>query len=421
MICEKCGVENSPENRFCRECGAELPHGITEKKTNHTALKIIAACVVAILLIIGITIFTIVSMEHKKEKIVQEKIDSGNRFLKEMDYEQAEEMYLAAIEIDPRQETPYVELAELYFIRQEPAMAQDIIELAYENVPDKNQSGKLEEIQAKYSLYTYVDDVLAPEIDRVKAGAYEYGYEYIPNTEVVRPLGIHDQKGVMNYRIMDFDNDKDEELLVVVLEPYTQEITYSGEPEEILSNRMVLQMYENNDGEIEKAAEFQLKGDILNSGDKYDSGVFLKESGGKMYICAGTYSLVYINADGSSFETYILTYDGDFQSYTDTGENLINGSSFYEQKEEADDMAGKLEAIGLTKSPSEMRQNLMMRLYYTDETLDDLLVHMVGDNDGTFRRNIEIGNYKPSPEMAGNLLAEIRLPDEKETEKQCKH
>ena len=70
---------------------------------------------------------------------------SGEKYLEELDYENAEASYLKAIEIDPKQERPYVALAQMYMDQGEVQKAKDILEQGEEKCsggePGRRQRG----------------------------------------------------------------------------------------------------------------------------------------------------------------------------------------------------------------------------------------------------------------------------------------
>ena len=143
--------------------------------------------------------------------------------------------------------------------------------------------------------------------------------EYKKNAAgVVWVESLHDLKGVLNWYIADYDNDGEEELLVLTLDnakEFSQDYDDS-----IVRNEVDLQMYEMEDGELKLQATYEGLIPVLGYGDKEDDGIFLKKSDDTIYICGSCVNDVYMYANGTLIKSFVLTYtDGTFQvpvSYT---------------------------------------------------------------------------------------------------------
>ena len=98
MFCRKCGAENKEESQYCSKCGALLrpvsgeKKMQTPKKGKKGALGIVLI-VLAVVLIAGIFI----TVNKVKEKQYKSNVTSADRYLKDMDYEKAEDHYLKAV------------------------------------------------------------------------------------------------------------------------------------------------------------------------------------------------------------------------------------------------------------------------------------------------------------------------------------
>ena len=95
----------------------------------------------------------------------------------------------------------------------------------------------------KYELYSYADKVLAGELGQCEDG--EYTGKYVRTEYYVGAEPIHDQKGVLTSRIRDFDNDGEEELMVLVMTNDERVTSYA----ETDQNAVYLRMYESENGE----------------------------------------------------------------------------------------------------------------------------------------------------------------------------
>ena len=146
---------------------------------------------------------------------------------------------------------------------------------------------------------------------------------------------------------------------------------------------MYLQMYENESGTIIKKDERKVTPNVLGNLDYEEDILFLVEKENTVYICGSFYNLAYVQADGSGFESFVLTYDGAFQKYTGT-DGEIEGSSFEFCGDDSKAMADRLDAIGLQKSAAEIRDSWMMKLSMDDEK-DDLLFTIIGKQESEDR------------------------------------
>ena len=107
MRCRQCGGENLERARYCRFCGAELAYKGGGKKQNKKSLviRVSLICLAFVFCAVGITSFT---LSKKTEKQLKANLSKGNKFLEDMDYKQAEDQYLKAIEIDKKDPETYL-------------------------------------------------------------------------------------------------------------------------------------------------------------------------------------------------------------------------------------------------------------------------------------------------------------------------
>ena len=295
MYCTKCGKQNKENARFCAFCGAPLKQdGNTgsknparqdaaqkeeEKKKNGRWKKILLITFPMLIIFVAavVTIMAFI-LPRQREKKYRAELADGNRYLEELDYEKAEASYLAAIAVEPKEEEPYLRLAEIYNVQGEPEKAVEILRQGVDVTAGN-------EVQEKYDLYTYVDRVLIPELGQCEEG--EYTSEYISESVYVEP--IHSQKGVLTSRIRDFDNDGQEELMVLVMTNDEKVASYIDSDQNIV----YLQMYEASNGKIILQDEYMALYPVLGSADLENSGIFLQEYNGNIYICGTTYSYSY--------------------------------------------------------------------------------------------------------------------------------
>lgn len=151
MFCHKCGTKNQDTARYCKKCGVQLkkPESVIDrehfpqKNTEKNSKKIIYIIGVAVILL-AIVAAVIIGVRSKRGKEYETYLASAEKYIEELNYEQAEDFYLKAIEIAPKKLKPYVELAEVYIFKGELEKAKSIIKKA----EDKNAKGD-EGIQIK--------------------------------------------------------------------------------------------------------------------------------------------------------------------------------------------------------------------------------------------------------------------------------
>lgn len=142
--CSRCGFSNPDEGAFCRQCGAKLePESFNKAGTvNQTAGKsgkkgwaVKVSAVVFLLLAITAASFFMFSGNSEKE--YQEKIEEAEKYLYELDFEKAEELFIEARTIDPKKQESYEQLYRIYTIQEQPEKAEEVKEMAVENLPEE--------------------------------------------------------------------------------------------------------------------------------------------------------------------------------------------------------------------------------------------------------------------------------------------
>lgn len=430
MYCRKCGAENADHAKFCGKCGAELvqiPQESTqeeksaEKKVEENLQKdfeaeetenfqeieqerkqeaeqqetkrrknfrIAAAVGISAVLIAGVTTGVYFGMKDKQEKTFQTKIAMADKYLEDMEYEKAEELYLESIKIDPKERKSYDKLAEIYTAQGKEKKAEAILKKAKENgavakgqevpkkeaqsnekpaaepVPDEKPSpnsssqeenkgehtqdqDKIDDTKA-VSLETYVDKVLVPKYGKCTAGTYESKYvKKDGEKKIVQPEWLEKQKGVLASKLKDFDGDGEKELLVLMLKTGEEDKAKKDEKH----NHVYLQMYEKKEKSIKLAAEYLALRNVMGNAETERQGIFLKESGGKIYICGSTANQYSLTARSHEYGMFAVNYDGTFREYAST-KGLLTGEG---HEKEITDISAKLEKIGLNATAKRMR------------------------------------------------------------------
>ena len=408
MYCPDCGKYNEEKARFCRFCGARLEENTGEQFTQQGTVSqepeeqnaqdyqnmqagqeqqsngyedngpvkkkgkkiwIILAAVLIIAAAAAAVVFLWI-LPQQREKNYKAHISDGNRYLEEMDYEKAEDSYLAAIEIEPKEPEPYLRLADIYEAQNEPEKVVEILKQGTENTDSP-------EIQEKYDLYTYVQDVLIPEEGQVKEGEYtcEYINQTMGSSVWTSTDPVHSEKGILTSRIRDFDNDGKEELLVLSMnnEARVEEYTLTDQ------NEVILRMYEYRDGEVVLSDEMTALSPVFGVGDSECSGIFLHEYDGQIYICGSLIQDSYVIADGIKFYSFVSVYNGEsFEKQAGTDEAVI-GSEFSGEEQDAQEMADFLDEIGLSGEAEQIRDSWLRCFEFTDDV--EMLMLITGEND----------------------------------------
>ncbi len=105
--------------------------------------------------IIGIVIVTIVAIisivpTSARAKEVKEQLSLGDKYLSELNYEQAEATYLAILEIDPKCEEAYIGLANVYIATEQYEKVEEILRKAEEQLGETESiKEKREELERK--------------------------------------------------------------------------------------------------------------------------------------------------------------------------------------------------------------------------------------------------------------------------------
>lgn len=419
MYCPECGKYNVEEARFCHFCGARLeenagryaqaqagynPSGQIMQQDGSSAPAIpertvkkrkkkIWLILAALLLTAGAAAAAVFLwiLPQQKEKEYKAHISDGDRYLEEMDYEKAEDSYLAAIDIEPKEPEPYMKLADIYEIQNQPEKVKDILKQG------STQTGDTQ-IRGRYNLWSYVDEVLIPQEGQCSEGEYTCEYKRVSMRTSLKP--VSSEKGVLSWRIRDFDNDGEDELLVLILnneylEEYTQET----------KNEVLLRMYEAESEEVVLKDEMSVLCPVLGSGDSELSGIFLHENDGQTYICGSLRQQIYLYADGVTFDSFVLTYDGKkFEKEAGTDE-AVSGSEFSGEKEAAEKMADYLEKIGLDSEAEQIRDSWMRCFEFTDDV--EMLMLIEGENSDADKA-MDYWETK-NPEDLGEVTLTLKL------------
>ena len=396
MYCKKCGKELNSSMKFCPACGAAVEQEkIKPVKKKKSLIWII---LIVILFIVAATIATMMALKQNKTKKYVTSLEQGDKYLEDLDYKNAEAKYLAAIEIEPKEKKPYLKLADVYMNQENIEKAVSILEKGIENTND-------EEMQGRYNLYTYVDKVLIPEIGQCKEG--EYPFNYVKKENYLGIDIMHDQQGVLNWDIRDYDGDGAEELLVLVL----KNNEYMDRSDTQL-NGVSIQMYECESGDIVEKDEYLCMYPVLGYGDLEADNIFLKKINNKIYICGSSDSLTCIYANGSTFTSFIVLYEnGEFLKVAGE-EKPVQGSGFGLYPN-ALVIADEMEKIGMTKSAEKVRKT-HIPVFDQEDAVDKMLLKITGKNDG-----LDMKEWNKSRDVSalGKLILKLQVSGFEKNEK----
>lgn len=369
MYCGKCGQKLTGKEKFCPKCGSQMV--ITERRT-HKKKKTGLIIVIFLLFIIVlgmISYFLIKETEQKRiekqQKAYAQEMEKANQYFGKKDYSNAEKGYSSALEVKDDESEPYLKLAQIYAYQNNMEKAVDILQKG------KEICSGTKEIEEKLDLYTYVDDVLVSEEGRCQEGEYKCGYRTKIDMELE---SVQSQRGVITYRIKDFDRDGREELLVLMMRS-REEVKEVSDTNTF--NVVYLQMYEAQSGEVVLQDEYRGLYPVLGNGEVEWSGLFIKEGNEGCYICGSSYQSRFLIYDMRWLNSFVLYYDG-IKFVQKAGTEGVINITLNDLEKEKNEMIAFLNEIGLNKEASRMRENDLMRFEFVDDNIE-LLFEITGE------------------------------------------
>lgn len=186
MYCSGCGAKLDEGAKFCAICGTKVEvkpsqtkNGSiisTKKKKKGTVIAIIIAIVCLILCVLAISFVALGGVDKIK---VARLCSLGDRYLSELEYEQAIVAYEAAIEIDPKAEKAYIGLADAYIGLGDYESALEALESGIEETNSRKLKKYRDEVTKEwddreriicgtvFSVETNLDDSNSAGIPRV--------------------------------------------------------------------------------------------------------------------------------------------------------------------------------------------------------------------------------------------------------------
>lgn len=379
MKCKKCGFDNKDGALYCSQCGSKIESSKIENIKKNRIFMI--AGIVVVVIAIALAIYFIFINQEPKKSNYDLALEDADTYIEDMDYQKAEDAYLQAIDIDPKQVEPYQKLSNLYMSQNDYPKVVEILKKADENTDD-------ETIKIKYSLATYVQDVLIPQIGQVSEGNYKASYVHITNPYNAFEIdSIHDLAGVLTSRIMDFDNDGQDELLVLTLDNLVPDFDYTR-------NQITINIYEESDGNVSLSDSLTLEQFILGIGDLENTGIFIQEHDDQIYICGTLYNLFYNYSDGYSHETFILQY-----KENKLAKQLYKYESASIPTAQDNETADAFKNIGLTSDAAIVKETNYEYFNFTDQVSDVLLKITGKTNLDSNRQDQTINNLEYKIEL----------------------
>ena len=102
--------------------------------------------------------------ENQVKKQYQNHLASGQKYLEELNYESAEDSYLKAMAIDPKEPEPYLKLIDTYIAQEKYDDAVKIAKQAQKKVPEKDVE-EFQKLEQEYDSVINYEWVVEPTIE----------------------------------------------------------------------------------------------------------------------------------------------------------------------------------------------------------------------------------------------------------------
>ena len=301
---------------------------VTKKKNKWFLFAIIGIVLIIIGVVVGVLVYFKSSSNPQKQ--LQKQLNLGDKYLTDMDYENAVLAYKAAIEIEPKSADGYIGLAKAYIGLEDINSAMGILEKGYSITNDQRLADMLEDLKKKTNEKNTVDienetedfSDLAEKIEKAhNSDAYSYVY-FMSEAERKKVFGELAEE-LENY-IYDIENNigkyQGKQGYPSLLDSYvalSEAYLRMGDMEKCLETRKKLAAFQEDDSILQE--EYSVSGES-SEGDKY--------------YCK-------IDKYGRTLEQ-IVNDESDHQSYQYDGNRLVFVERHYQTKYTVD---GKLEEI----------------------------------------------------------------------------
>lgn len=295
MFCRMCGEENPENARFCKKCGTEMSDradsicetedaiqensDFLQSQNRRKQILIGAAIILAVIII---CVVSLVLYHQQKEKRYNGKLETAAKYLQELDYEKAETAYLDAIEIDPKKEDTYLQLADLYIKQGQKEKAIKILKSGSKKTSSKQLDEQLTAMLSEKStedFYSYLKKTFIPENGLADLGSF------VENKT--------NKLGLISAWIQDVNDDGSQEMITTSLNTYN-------------TSDLQILLFQSQDGNVVQVdgIEPEVYDATVTYGDSATE-VFIKNHEGKFYLVV--YSMG-TNQSYSNFSTKLDVY-----------------------------------------------------------------------------------------------------------------
>lgn len=229
-ICPACGAENPEENRFCEACGCDLQSeaaASAEESSNGSSAKsspkkkkLLIGVILGVLIVAGAVVGVVKYLDSKTSAEYNAKLSEADNYLEEQEYDKAETAYLEAIDIEPKKEKAYLQVADVYVTQKRYEDAEQILQKGQDKAGGKKIRTKLKQVQP-YGLYDdYLNVTLVPDIGLADL-------DELKNRSQLK-------QGLVSAEIRDFNKDEIPDMLTVAYADDKITITlYTCEDDEV--------------------------------------------------------------------------------------------------------------------------------------------------------------------------------------------
>lgn len=325
MICPNCGKSNESNSMFCESCGCRLPEIKEKKRPNKIVILISAIVIVMALTALTIVIIRKVGDSPEKDIIVEENGNHEKKVSSRDDSHLGNELFAAASPAASSAAPPVPACSEIpaEAVSSAPAFTNKkqkvLLDFADKACYDSN-----------YYAGSSVDGMLGyipnNDIDRTQY--------YLLNENPHEAMYYNQYVGILTYAAGDYDNDQEDELLIVRIKPAEYGLhTITYEMYEIENGSAVLKSYYNDDSLT-----------LSDTDDSFTAGFFVKKFNDRIVIYYENTAFASITGDGTSWCFNAVSYSGD--NFKKVGNGYEAGSDVYYDNGDFDDYIGSLAKAG---------------------------------------------------------------------------
>ncbi|MGI6011484.1 MAG: PdaC/SigV domain-containing protein [Ruminococcus sp.] len=331
MYCGRCGAYNDESSRYCENCGNALyaapQHPRKDSSPDNKKRKAIWAVIIAAMAVILAVIAVVVWRKVAQQEQYTQQLTLGKQYLAELNYEDAEICFREAIDINPRQAQPYIQLSAVLVETNRYDEAKKVLTDALEVIPEK----ETEKVQAIERRLTEVQELISVKEEETQEENQEdpltvsmevLGYPYLSDNTYTMEFAREDiyymmngmeEEGILCADRYDYDQDRKDEILALVLSNQQGQWPYSR-------TFVFYMLEENQEGVWEKAAQTSLEADLNASYCPARIEFFAKQYEDHVGIFLEDTSLAQHLADGVSWRLRQVDYRN--QTFSQIGEEI---------------------------------------------------------------------------------------------------